>query len=208
MNNDVLITFEILFVVDAPLLFLYMKSTWPLRTNILCLVSIPVLWYLTYSPLHELSHIAGTYMVGGTVTYYKLIPRFWLGEFGHAWITTEGMTGMWRQLVSTASPYIGDLVCTIAGLFFLRRGFSKNPFLVGFLFMVLCLRPAFDVVCEAIALILGNQGDLFVIKNVIGSFLTWLCIILFLATSLYSILKILKRHVGFPGTPIDIPVNS
>ena len=70
MNNEFLITFEILFVVVAPLLVLYPKSNWPLRTTIPCLLSIPILWYLTYALLHELSHIAGTYLVGGTVADY------------------------------------------------------------------------------------------------------------------------------------------
>ena len=75
--NYTLVTVEITLVIVAPLLFLYLRSSWPLRVIIPCLLSIPLLWYLTYSPLHELSHVVGTYLVGGTVTSIKLIPRFW-----------------------------------------------------------------------------------------------------------------------------------
>jgi hypothetical protein len=198
MNNDMLMTLEILLVIDAPLLFLYLKGKWPLRTVILCLLSIPVLWYLTYAPLHELSHIAGTYLVGGRVVYYKLIPKFWLGEFGHAWITSQGISKSWQQFISTSSPYLGDDICIIIGYFILRRNFSKNPFIVGLVFMLLCLRPAFDFVCETIAFLSGTRGDIYTIENIIGSFWTWSFILLSMALSLISTASILKRFAGFP----------
>jgi hypothetical protein len=199
MNADFLITLEIVLVVDVPLLFLYLKGNWPLRKIIPCLLSIPVLWYLTYAPLHELSHIAGTYVVGGKVMYYKLIPRFWLGEFGHAWITTDEITQNWQKLVMLSSPYILDMTCIVAGLFVLRRNFSKNPFLVGLVLMLLCLRPAFDFVCETIAFTSGNKGDLYNIERIIGSFLTWSFVVVSLGLSLFSIIKILNRFVGHPA---------
>jgi hypothetical protein len=198
MNKELLITVEILLVIVTPLLFLYLKGTWPLRTIIPCLLSIPVLWYLTYALLHELSHIAGTYLVGARVVDYKLIPRFWLGEFGRAWITPDGITHSWQQLVSTTSPYILDVLCIVAGLFVLRRNFSKNPFVVGLVFMLLCLRPAFDFVCEAIAFLTGDRGDFYTVQGIMGSNLTWLFIFSSLGLSLLSVLRILRRFVGFP----------
>ena len=90
-------TFEILLFLVMPLLVLYIKGNWPLRKFILPLVVIPILWYLTYAPLHELSHAAGIYLVGGKVTVWKLIPRFWLGEFARAWVIPSGITQSWQQ---------------------------------------------------------------------------------------------------------------
>jgi hypothetical protein len=196
MNNHVLITIEILLVVVSPLIFLYLKGNWPLRVTIPCLVSIPILWYPTYAPLHELSHIAGTYLVGGTVVDYKLIPRFWLGEVGRAWIKTDGITQTWQQLITSSFPYILDVLCIAAAIFVVRRDFSKNPFLIGLVFMLLCLRPAFDFVCESIAFLGGDRGDFYAIQGIIGSTFTWLFILLSLALSLFSILRILKRFAG------------
>ncbi len=198
MNKELLITLEISLVVVAPLLFLYLKGNWPLRTIIPCLVSIPVLWYLTYSLLHELSHVAGTYLVGAKVVDYKLIPRFWLGEFGRAWITTDGITHSWQQLVTSSFPYLLDILCIVAGIVVLRRDLSRNPFIGGLVFMLLCLRPAFDFVCEPIAFLTGDRGDFYAIQGIIGSNLTWLFIVLSLCLSMLSILVILRRFVGFP----------
>jgi hypothetical protein len=198
MNTELLITFEILLVIDIPLMILYLKGNWPVRTTMKCLLSIPVLWYLTYSPLHELSHVAGTYLAGGKVIYVKLIPRFWLAEFGQAWITPVGLRESWQQLVMTSSPYILDVACIATGIFLLRRDFSKNPFILGFIFMLLCLRPAFDFVCETIAFLSGNLGDIYQIKGKIGVLMTWSFIVISLGLSLISILIILRRFIGFP----------
>jgi hypothetical protein len=198
MNKELLITLEILLVIVTPLLFLYLKGNWPLRTIIPCLLSIPVLWYLTYALLHELSHVAGTYLVGANVVDYKLIPRFWLGEFGRAWITPVGITHSWQQLISTTFPYILDVLCIVVGMFVLRRNLSKNAFVVGLVFMLLCLRPGFDFVCEPIAFLTGDRGDFYTVQAIIGSNLTWLFIFSSLGLSLLSVLRILKRFVGFP----------
>jgi len=144
MQNNLYYTCEILLVVVTPLLILYIKGNWSLRKVIPPLMIIPVLWYFTYAPLHELSHAAGAYLVGGKIIEYRLIPRFWLGEFAGAWITPSGLTQSWQQFTMTAFPYVLDVVCFIVAIFVFRRGFSRNPFFTGLAFMLLCLRPAMD----------------------------------------------------------------
>jgi hypothetical protein len=196
MTTYPFVTLEVLLVIVFPLLLLYRKGGWPLRSTTICLISIPILWYPIYAPIHELSHIAGTYLAGGSVVDYKLIPRFWVGELGRAWIKTEGITDVWRQLITFLAPYILDVLCIAAGILVLRRTLSRSPFLIGFIFMVLCLRPAFDLVCESIAFVSGDRGDFYAIQGFVGSTLTWLFIFLSLAMSLFSILIILRRFAG------------
>jgi hypothetical protein len=196
-----LITLELLAVLVTPLLILYLRGTWPLRMTIPCLLGIPLLWYLTYAPIHELSHAAATYLVGGKVVAMKLIPRFWLGEFGRAWITPEGLTENWQQLIMTASPYILDIVCLAMAIVLLRRGFSKNAFVVGLVFMLLCLRPAFDFVCESIAFLTGDRNDLYFIEGHIGTLMMRSLLLLSIGLSLFAIVVVVRRFGGFPGTP-------
>lgn len=202
MNQNLLVTLEILLVVVLPLLALYLRGNWPLRATVPCLLSIPVLWYFTYAPLHELSHAAGAYLAGGRVVSMKLIPRFWMGEFGGAWITPEGLTRSWQQLTMTGAPYVLDLPCVVIGLLLLRRAYSSNPFTVGLTFMLLCLRPAFDFVCEPIAFLRGDKGDFYALQGVTGGFLVWLFIVISFALCLFSVLTILRRFVGFPETRV------
>jgi hypothetical protein len=190
-----LATLEILLVIVSPLLFLYLRGKWPLGTVIPSLLIMPILWYLTYSVLHELSHIAGTYLVGGTVTDFKLIPRFWKGEFGRAWITSIGITQPWRQLTTSGFPYVLDIICVLAGVILLRRHFSEKAFVVGLVFMLLVLRPAFDFVCEPIAFLTGDKGDFYTINQIAGAAVTWVFILLSLSLCIFAVLTILRRFV-------------
>ena len=197
MQNYLLNTCEILIVVVTPLLVLYLKGNWPLRKVIPALVIIPILWYFTYAPLHELSHVAGVYLVGGKVIDYRLIPRFWLGEFSGAWVTPSGITQSWQQLTMSAFPYLLDIACFVAAIFVFRRQISRNPFFIGLAFMLLCLRPAMDFVFEPIAFLSGNRNDLYAIQQIVGPFAIWSFILISIGLSIYSISSTLSHSVTF-----------
>lgn len=203
MQNYLLVTCEILLIVVMPLLVLYLKGNWPLRKVIPALVIIPVLWYFTYAPLHELSHAAGTYLVGGTVLEYRLIPRFWLGEFGGAWAIPGGFTQSWQHLISSAFPYILDIVSLVVAILVFRRGFSRNPFYVGIAFMLLCLRPAFDFVAESIGFLTGWRGDLYYIQLIAGPFALWSFILISIGLSVYSISATIKHFIHLQNAGVE-----
>lgn len=206
MHNYLLTTCVILLVVVIPLLVLYLKGNWPLRKIIPSLVIIPVIWYFTYAPLHEMSHAAGTHFVGGKVIAWRLIPRFWLGEFAGAWATPGGFTQSWQQLTSSAFPYLLDIVCLVVTIFVFRRWFSRKPFFVGLVFMLLCLRPTFDVVGETIGFLTGWKGDLYFIQLIAGPFALWSFILISIALAGYSISSTISRVVRF--SKYDIGQNT
>ena len=208
MQNYPLTTCEILLVLVMPLLILYLKGNWPLRKVIPALVIIPILWYFTYAPLHELSHTAGTYLVGGKVIEYKLIPRFWSGEFGGAWITPSGITQSWQQLTISAFPYLLDIVCFVVATFVFRRDFSRNPFYIGLAFMLLCLRPASDFVFEPIGFLSGVRGDFYVMQQIVGPFATWSFILISIGLAVYSISSTLSHFVSFSKHQIGQNTNE
>lgn len=189
-------TCEILLFLVMPLLILYTKGNWPLRKVIPPLVVIPILWYFTYAPLHELSHATGIYLVGGKVIVWKLIPRFWLGEFARAWVIPSGITQNWQQLTMTAFPYLLDVVCFIAAIFVFKRSSSRNPFLIGLAFMLLCLRPAMDFVFEPIAFLSGDRNDFYAIRQIVGPFAIGSFILISIGLAVYSISSTLSHFVS------------
>jgi hypothetical protein len=193
-----LTTLEILLTIVAPLLALYLRGRWPLRTVVACLCGIPVVWYLTYAPIHELSHAAAALLLGGRVLDVKLIPSFWEGTFAVAWVTTAGLDQPWQQLAMGGAPYVVDVACVVVGLAVLRRRPSKSAPVVGLLFMLLCLRPAFDLVCETVGFAGGFRGDLWHAEAIIGSTALWVFLIVALALCLLSVVVILRRYRGFP----------
>jgi hypothetical protein len=192
------VTAEILVCVVAPLLFLYRKGGWPQRAAVPCLLSIPVLWYFTYAPLHELSHLLGTYLAGGEATSVKLIPRFWRGEVAGAWVNHVGLDRDWQQLAMLTAPYLLDVAAALLGIALLRPRRIRNPFAVGFGFMLLCLRPLFDLACESVALLAGMRGDLYHVGRIVGIGATWIWIALSLAVAAVSVFVVLRRYTRFP----------
>jgi len=194
MSYELRNTIEILITIVLPLLALYLKGGWPLRSAVISLLCLPALWYITYAPIHELSHVAGAYLVGGTVTEYKLIPRFWIGEFGRAWITTAGIPYDWHQLIMTSAPYLLDLLCLAISIRFLRPDLVTRPFLVGLAFLSFCLRPAFDLVCETVAFVLNDKGDFYHLSRLSEILITWSFILFSLGLATFSIVIVLNRY--------------
>ncbi len=189
-----LVTFEILLVIVTPLLVLYLRGRWPLRIVTACLCGIAVVWYLTYAPIHELSHALGTALVGGKVVDVKLIPSFWEGTFAVAWVKSEGLGQSWP--VMTAAPYVIDVAFVVASLVVLRRHLSRNALVVGLLLMLMCLRPTFDLVCETIGFVGGFHGDLWHLQLIIGSPALWSFLLVSLALCLLSVVVMLRRYDG------------
>ena len=191
-----LTTFEILVTIVAPLLALYLRGRWPLRTVTACLLVIPMVWYLTYAPIHELSHALGTMLVGGRVVEIKLIPSFWEGTFAVAWVTSKGLGQSWP--VMTGAPYVIDVACIIMSLVALRRRLSRNALVIGLLVMLLCLRPTFDLVCETVGFASGVKGDLWHLQLIVGSAALWSFLLVALALCLLGVVVILRRYRGSP----------
>ena len=190
-----LTTFEILLVIVTPLLVLYLRGRWPLRIAMACLCVIPVVWYLAYAPIHELSHALGTILVGGRIVDVKLIPSFWEGTFAVAWVRSEGLGPAWP--VMTGAPYVIDVAFVVASLLVLWRRPSRNALVVGLLLMLLCLRPAFDLVCETVGFVDGFRGDPWHLEQAIGSAALWSFLLGALALCLVSVAVILRRYGGF-----------
>jgi len=190
---------EIILTIVAPLIALYLRGQWRLGTVTACLCGIAVVWYLTYAPIHELSHALGTTLVGGRIVDVKLIPSFWEGTFAVAWVTSVGLDQSWQQLVMLGAPYVIDVACVIVSLVVLRRRLSRNALVVGLLLMLLCLRPAFDLVCETVGFAGGFKGDLWHMQLIVGSAALWSFLLVALALCLLSVVVILRRYDGFPG---------
>lgn len=189
MQSYLLVTIEILIIVVMPLLVLYLKGSWPMREVVPSLVIIAVFWYFSYMIFHELSHAVGLYLVGGETLDYRLIPRFWLGEFGGgaAWITPSGIPMRWQQLTFHAFPYLVDVICLIVAVPIFKRSLLRNAFFAGLTFMLLCLRPAFNIVGEVIGLLTGWKGDLYNIQQIVGPFALWLFILIAVGLAVFSI---------------------
>ena len=169
--NAVFRLIEILLLIVLPLMILYLRSGWEKKEIVLNLIALPLIWYLLYAPIHELSHMLGCIIVGAEITDFRLFPRFWEGSFGFAYVDIKGgFNENFSSLVILISPYLLDLLSIIAGYYILTRLKIKNSFLVGFIFLILCLRPLYDVIDNYIG-IFFNHSDLVLTIKIIGEFI-------------------------------------
>jgi hypothetical protein len=65
--------------------------------------------------------------------------------------------------------------------------------------MLLCLRPAFDVVGETVAFALGGRGDLYHIAQAIGYPTVWLSMAILFGFSLFTITHVLVESAARNG---------
>lgn len=83
------------------------------------------------------------------------------------------------------------------GFFTLGRGrLMDRPVKLGLAFMLLCLRPAFDVLCETIGLALGFQGDLYHLGLAMGYPVLGLGLAALLGFSLLTITRLLLKSAA------------
>lgn len=167
-----------------------------------CMTIIPVMWYLFYAPIHELSHLLGAYLVGARIVEVKLIPSFWRGETAVAWIRAEGFTSEWTRLIMTSAPYVLDLASVGIGIAVLHPARFRKAMVTGSLFMLLCLRPTFDLVCETVGFAGGFHGDLLHIALTVGDLATWIFLAVSLSFSLFGIIHVIRRFEGSPTIPL------
>lgn len=195
-----LTTFEVFLTIVTPLLALYLHGGWRPRTVATCMVGIAVVWYLTYAPIHELSHAAATVLAGGRIVDIKLIPSFWEGTFAVAWVHTAGLDQPWQQLAMGGAPYAVDVACVAAGLAVVRPRLSRNALAVGLLFMLLILRPTFDLVSETVGFVGGFRGDLWHAEAIVGSAALWSFLSVSLALGMLSAVVVLRGYGGLGGS--------
>ena len=139
---------ELLSLIPLPLIIFYARSNWQRSEIIVDIVLLCILWYLTFSFLHELSHLTSSLLVGRKITGYQLFPRFWDGQFfsgsGVASVPTGPLSDRLGFLTALA-PYIKDVAFLVIGYLILQSQKVRNSFLVGFIFVLCCLSPLFDI---------------------------------------------------------------
>jgi hypothetical protein len=196
-----LATMEIAGLILVPLFAFYARSSWPAKRWAASAIVLPVLWFATYSLLHETSHLVGVILVGGTIVDHHLIPQFWKGEFTVGWMQSKPLQD-WRDVIPGLCPYLRDILFLTAGFFILGSKRIRNCFLVGLLFTLCCLSPMFDIVDNYLnGYVLGRASgnDFLGTAMKIGATWTNLIGVLCAGYAVYVTGRLLWLYRDFPG---------
>jgi hypothetical protein len=196
--NPIFRLIEITVLIVLPLLIFYLRSCWSKKEIYFNVTVLPILWYLTYALLHELSHIVGCIVVGAAITDYRLIPHFWEGDFGFAYVDVNGGLDVnTRSLIILSFPYVLDVLSVLIGFVLLNKLRIKNSFLFGLMFMILCLRPLYDIIDNYIGIIMMHS-DLVLISKIAGQLITYsfgIAAVIFMVT---MNVILLRKYKGYP----------
>ncbi len=197
--NSIFRIIEILLIIVLPLLILYLRSNWNNKEVYFNVTLLPLIWYLFYAPIHELSHILGSLIVGAEITDYRLFAHFWEWSFGFAFVEfNEGLTTNISSLIILIFPYLLDLSAIIIGYFILTKYKIKNSFLFGLAFLFLCLRPLYDLIDNYIG-IYYNHSDLVLTTEIVGNTPTYLFGLISISIGTSALIRILIKYKNYPS---------
>jgi hypothetical protein len=158
----------VLALAVAPVCAVSLRSRWsPAETKSL-MVAIPLLLFLLNAPLHEASHIAGTSLMGGTVGQVRLWQAFWKSDAPVAMIETSGLNTPTAGLVASVFPYLVDAALLAAGAVLLWRQRIRSVWRFGAFYLLLVLKPSFDIAANVAAASLYSIGDFMQMARIIG----------------------------------------
>ncbi|MBN2500544.1 MAG: hypothetical protein JXB38_07210 [Anaerolineales bacterium] len=154
-----LTTIQIALLIILPLLLYYRQVS--LRTSqiVLFIAMIYVIWYATYSPLHELRHLLPAVVLKEPIIDIQLFPHFLQGELSGGHITTK-YSNAGNEFIIVLFPYLTDILFAIFGAVLLTKLVPRSrPLTFGLLLTILVTSPLFDVVNNYAAFVLGAKND-------------------------------------------------
>ncbi len=190
---------EILVLIVLPLLFIYLRSKWTSKEIYINVIVLPLIWYVFYAPIHELSHILGCIIVGAPITNYRLFAHFWEGSFGFAYVDVKGGLDVnMDSLIILISPYILDFISIVIGYYILTRYKIKNSFLFGLVFLIFSIRPVYDLVDNFIGYYL-NHSDFVLASRIVGNLVIFTFVIISIIIGITLTLLLLKKYKQYPN---------
>lgn len=154
----ILNTLQIAVVIILPLV-LYLKFYNCDRKKLFnYIIMIYFIWFLSYSFLHELSHLSASYLLGAEIISFNLIPDFFSGDFSNAFVDSRFNNNN-QVFFSVLAPYIRNIISVIIYLLFFQKIKNTGIFIKALLFILLILSPTFDIINNYSGFIIFGEGD-------------------------------------------------
>lgn len=190
-------TLAVTLIIILPLIRFYQRSSWTKTQSLIGIFGVIILWFLIATPLHELSHMIGTKIVGAKITEYQLLPEYWKGDFKNAYIKPDFET-KFQEFVIRTSPYFRDLIIAIIGYIILIKKKIRNSFIVGLIFSFFLLNSVFDIVTNFLGYSIAKDGDLNGLSKLIGHFWTYFLSVGIMIVTIFLTYRIFMIYKGFP----------
>jgi hypothetical protein len=196
--RDIVPAIAMACIIILPLIFMEKKLQTETFRLVFRVVSITIIWYLTYAPIHEISHILGFKLTGVEIIEHKLFPHFWKGDFHHAYII-HGDANQTQKLIGRMAPYAKDLIFALAGFFILRKLSVKKTFVTLLVFTWFVSSGLFDLITNFFGFAAEKTGDFYQTANDIGIGTTYFIAISMIVVTgalFFASLKLLLQKIN------------
>ncbi|MCW8849217.1 MAG: hypothetical protein OQJ81_04495, partial [Melioribacteraceae bacterium] len=95
------------------------------------------------------------------------------------------------------SPYIFDLISIIAGFYILTKYKIKNSFLFGFTFLILSVRPLYDLFDNYLGYYY-NHSDFVLASRIAGHFIMVTYVSISILISIIMLVLLIRKYKGYP----------
>lgn len=188
----IITVFEIALFIVLPLLLFYRSSIWTYKKYVPYIILIYLIWYFSYAFFHELMHLLGNWFFDKTIYEIKLIPEFWKGEFGTAYIRYDYKSDS-KDFIIILLPYARDIILLAIGYLLIIKAKIKNIFTIGLIFTIMILSSLFDIANNYFGYLLGSMNDFNALGESGGRFFSHLIGISFCIISALTTISTLKR---------------
>lgn len=162
MINDytlILTTLQIALLIILPLLIYYRRVDLQFSQIVLFIAVIYLIWYVTYSTLHELRHLLPALLLNEHIIDIQLFPNFLQGELSGGHITTQ-YSSLRNEFIIVVFPYLTDILFAILGAVVLTKLVKRpGPLIFGLLLTIFITSPLFDVTNNYVAFLVGSKND-------------------------------------------------
>jgi hypothetical protein len=107
--DKIIFTIELAIIIVLPLIIFFQIINKSFKIYVLYVVLLFLVWFATYSLLHELCHTFGSWLTGAKIKDYQLIPGFWKGDYKTGYVNSVFEDGF-QSFISLIYPYFRDLI--------------------------------------------------------------------------------------------------
>ena len=191
--DNFIVTIELALLIILPLILYFQRIHKGIKTYIYVVI-LYLIWFSTYSLLHELCHMLGSWITGAKIHDYQLVPRFWEGDYKNGYVKSELVNGF-QLFFSPISPYLRDMILLAIGYLILKKIKIPYSFVTGLVIILFILSPLYDVFNNYFAFVLGAKNDFNCIMGVIGDFWTHIIGIFFTLIGIIIVWKVLVMTI-------------
>jgi len=145
-SNDNVKSLEYILLFCYPVLIFNLWRARDVRRFIINSLITLFVCFVSFSLIHESSHIVGVYIIGQKINDYRLMPNYFSEGIYSGGYVSSTQSNSWIDVIPGIMPYIKDLLFSILFIVIWIKGIIKNDLLCSLLYALSCVTGLFEII--------------------------------------------------------------